>query len=495
MVKEIEADYSQQFLLPPSLDDWVLSDHPVRFIRFFAESLDLRGLGFKERESKEGRPNYSNDLLLKIWLYGFFEKVTTSRQLERACRNFLPLIWLTGMKYPDHNTIWRFFDKNRLSIKEVFKQTVQLAVKNDMVGFALQAVDGTKIMADVSKRRSFHRKDIKKFLSKLDESLEETLSEIEEREKSESGQPGYHLPKHLQDKVKLRSVIEKGLSNLSQSDKRGLRDHLQSGIEDLDNQGVDHLSITDKESRLMKNDGGLKFSYNAQSVVDDKKQIVVGSKVSQSSTDNLHLTEMIDEAEDNTGKRSEETVADSGYFSGEELSAAEDKDCQVLVNRSSSVGSRAGDEENAFSKDKFEYDGEKDQYLCPLGKILLYKGTVKREKLRYEVKVYKCKNFRDCPYRDICSKGSHGRSIERSPYDDAIERQLLKQNDPVKKELLGRRGLIVEPLYGWIKHNLGIRRWSYRGLESVGAQWNLICTTINLKKLYKKWQENGLTFS
>ena len=117
MAKEIDADYSQQFLLPRSLEDWVPSDHPARFIRLFVDSLKLRVLGFKERESEEGRPNYSNELLLKIWLYGYFHKLKSSRELERACKNEMPLIWLSGMNYPDHNTLWRFFRNNRSALK------------------------------------------------------------------------------------------------------------------------------------------------------------------------------------------------------------------------------------------------------------------------------------------------------------------------------------------------------------------------------------------
>jgi len=495
MSKEIRANYNEQFLFPPSLEDWIPQDHPVRFIRAFVDSLDLKKLGFQEREGEEGRSNYANDLLLKIWLYGYFEKIYSSRKLEKASKNQLPLIWLTGMNYPDHNTIWRFFRNNRKSMKDVYKQTVKLAVKSDMVGFALQAVDGTKIMADVSKRRTLHKKDIKKFLSKLDESLEEIISEIDSTEELESGQPGYHLPQHLQDKVKLRAVIEKGLSELSQSEKSDVGDYLRSSIEELDNRGVDHLNITDKDSRLIKSGGGINFSYNAQSVVDEKEQIIVGSKVSQSETDNHHLIEMIDEAREASGVVSEETVADAGYFSGEELSAAESKGYSVLVNKTSSVGSRVGDEGNAFSKDKFKYNRKKDQFLCPLGKALLYERTSKRKRVSYSVRKYRCKSFRECPYRDVCSKDPYGRIIERGPYDDAIKRQIKKQKNPLKRELLSRRKLIVEPVFGWIKHNLGIRRWSYRGLESVEAQWNLICSSINLKKLYNKWLERDLSFS
>ncbi|MBW1768574.1 MAG: transposase, partial [Deltaproteobacteria bacterium] len=131
----------------------------------------------------------------------------------------------------------------------------------------------------------------------------------------------------------------------------------------------------------------------------------------------------------------------------------------------------------------------------PLGKALLYERTSKRKRVSYSVRKYRCKSFRECPYRDVCSKDPYGRIIERGPYDDAIKRQIKKQKNPLKRELLSRRKLIVDPVFGWIKHNLGIRRWSYRGLESVEAQWNLICSSINLKKLYNKWLERDLSFS
>lgn len=493
MSKEINADYSKRFLLPPSVEDWVPSNHPSRFLRLFVDSLDLKALGFRERESEEGRPNYSNELLLKIWLYGYFYKINSSRNLERACLHEMPLIWLTGMNYPDHNTLWRFFRKNRSYLKRVFKQTVHVAVKSDMIGFVLQAVDGTKVLADVSSRRSIHKVDVKKLLSKLDAILEERLSEIENQEKEESSQPGYGLPKSLQNKKKLQSLIKKGLEDLSMEEKKSLRTGLQSHLTDLDKEEANHLSITDRDARIMKNGKVKSFSYNAQSVVDSQNQVIVGARVSQDVSDNHHLTEMIDEAKENTGNSSAETVADAGYFSGEELAKSEEKEHSVLVNKSSSVGKSMGNDKGDFNKDQFNYDGKADSYTCPLGKVLLFERTKKTKKRRYSVRVYRCKSFRDCPNRDQCSQDSRGRSIERTPYDDVIKRQLQKQKIKQNQKLLSKRKAIVEPVFGWIKRNLGFQRWSYRGIESVNAQWNMVCATINLKKIYKKWLEGAIT--
>lgn len=495
MVKEIDADYSQQFLLPPSLEDWVSSDHPVRFIRLFVESLKLKDLGFKERESEEGRPNYSNELLLKIWMYGYFCKIKSSRELERACRNEMPLIWLSGLNYPDHNTLWRFFRNNRSSIKGVFKQTVHLAVKSDMVGFALQAVDGTKILADASKQRSFHQGDIKRLLSCLDELLEERLSSIEKREELESNFPEFRLPEDLQDRRKLQALIDEGLRDFSVEDKVKLKSSLHSHLSELESEDTNHLNVTDKESRMMICNGSKEFGYNAQGIVDEKSQIILGSKVSQEGVDHHHLTEMIDEAKENTGEISEETVADAGYFSGEELQKSEDKGHSVLVNILPTVGKHPSDKTGKFSKDKFRYDSVNDQFICPLGKVLLYQRTAQRKRRRYKVRIYRCKSFRECPNRNDCSKDANGRVIERSPYEGAIKKQRLKQKQPGNKEVLLKRKRIVEPVFGWIKHNLGFRRWSYRGLESTNAQWNMVCATINLKKLYRKWLEGDLSFS
>jgi len=134
-------------LFPPALEDWVGGDHPVRFLREFVDQLDLGQLGFEVPTAREGRPPYHPNLLLKIWLYGYFFKLRSTRKLETACGEVVPLMWLAGLQAPDHNSLWRFWRDNRKAIKGVFKQTVHLAMQTGAVGLVLQAVDGTKIQA------------------------------------------------------------------------------------------------------------------------------------------------------------------------------------------------------------------------------------------------------------------------------------------------------------------------------------------------------------
>ena len=205
MSEEIHADYAQQFLFPPCLEDWVGADHPARFIRVFVEALDLPKLGFPERPSAEGRPPYANDLMLKVWLYGYLTRIRATRELERACREHLSLLWLTGRHTPDHNTLWRFWHENRKALREVFRAGVKVAAEQGLVGMVCHAVDGTKIRAVASGRTMEKRKDLEKALAQVEKSITEMEAAIEQAEQEEGGE--YRLPERLQQAEELRRAV------------------------------------------------------------------------------------------------------------------------------------------------------------------------------------------------------------------------------------------------------------------------------------------------
>ena len=215
---QIRADYKQVFLLPPSLDDCVGLDHPARFIRDFVDSLDLEALGFRVPTAGTGRPAYAGDLLLKVWLYGYFSKIRASRKLEKACMENMAFIWLTGMNRPHHNTLWRFWRDNKKVFKRVFKESVQVAVKFDLIGMALHAMDGTKIMA-VSSRERFKSSDqLERMLENLDKCVADVMTETERRYDKERDE--YCLPKVLQDELKRKEQIQRALQELRETDKK-----------------------------------------------------------------------------------------------------------------------------------------------------------------------------------------------------------------------------------------------------------------------------------
>ena len=188
MSYQIKANYDQDFLLPPSLEDWICKNHPVRFIRTIVDSLNLKELGFKVETNEEGRPYYSSDLLLKVWLYGYFNRIRSPRKLEKQCKENVSLIWLSGMNYPDHNTLWRFWNANRLNLRKIFKESVAIAIKLDLVSMVVNALDGTKIKAYSSNRELINKKRMEELLKSIDETIDQMEKEIELNESNEEGE-------------------------------------------------------------------------------------------------------------------------------------------------------------------------------------------------------------------------------------------------------------------------------------------------------------------
>src|SRR5262245_4209696 len=181
MAQLIAPDYGQQFLFPPALEDWIPADHPARFLREFVDQLDLPALGLAMPVAVEGRPPYAPSLLLKIWLYGYFQRVRSTRKLEAACSEHLSLLWLTGLLAPDHNSLWRFWRENKKALRAVFKQTVRVALHSGAVGLALQALDGTKIEAAASGYTGWSHEHMEKLLATVDAALDQTeLKVLEE---------------------------------------------------------------------------------------------------------------------------------------------------------------------------------------------------------------------------------------------------------------------------------------------------------------------------
>jgi len=463
MSGEIHANYDQVFLLPPAFEDWVEPDHPARFIREFVEALDLPALGFGERKSEEGRPPYSNDLLLKAWLYGYLERIRSTRELERACREHLSLIWLTGCHALDHCTLWRFWHANRKALRAVFRSAVKVAAEQGLVGMICHAVDGTKIRAASSRRTVEHREDLEKLLARVEAGLAETEAAVEAGEKTETGE--YRLPANLQEAVKLRAAIRESLKKMDEAQR-------------------DHLHPQEPEARLMPCEGRQDPAYNAQAVADAQAGIIVAQTAVNAESDNAQLVPMLQETEGNLGAVAAETVGDGGYASGKQLGEAQTEGYEVLVAPGVETG---GEKRGEYASSKFAYDRGADEVICPQGQRLKFEGEKKKGPQRPAVRSYHCTHYAQCPVRALCSRSRTGRRIEISPQRAAIMRQREKRRDPIKQALLRQRKAIIEPVFATIKQAMGFRRWTVRGLENVRTQWALLCTAFNLKKICRHW--------
>jgi len=479
MGKQIRADYEQILMFPPSVEDWVGEDHPARFIRDFVDSLDLSELEIEIPDNDTGRPPYAPDLLLKVWLFGYFNRIRSSRKLEKACLEHMGLIWLTGMNTPDHNTLSRFFKANKKSLKHLFKQSIRVALKADLIGLALHAVDGTKIQAVSSNDKARGRNSIERTLEtvseRLDRTIADVMTEIERADREEAGE--YRLPQSMQDGLKRKQRIQEALKELDASDKKAVHP-------------------AEPEARFMKNRRTKDLSYNAQAVADAKSGLIVAAEVVTDGADNGQIVPMLDQVQENLGTVAEETVADGGYFSSGQIGLADERKYGILIGKSSGeIISERGAQAHPYHRSRFVFDPERDCFICPEGRLLPFHQRKITGKNHNEVRRYRCRAFQTCPNREKCSQSKNGRLIDLSVYEAALEHHRTKREKPEHQQRLRARKKIIEPVFAWIKNALGFRRWTVAGIDNVRAQWHLMCTTMNLKKLYKHWSSGELVFS
>jgi transposase len=471
MSYEKYANYDQQWVFPPTLEDLLPASHPARMIREFVDAQDMSGMGFKTRTAEDGRPNYSANMLLKVWLYGYVSKNRTTRGLERACMEQIGMLWLTGMQSPDHTTLWRFWRDNRKALRQIFKQLLQVAMSMELVGLVLHAVDGTKIVSQASEEKGLHRQSLEKLMKRLDEGISEIMKQTEQAAKH-GGE--YRLPEALQKRQQLREEVEAKLKLLTAKNE-------------------DHLQPKDEEARVMKCRTAKKFAYNAQAVVDEQSKLIVAADVVTDQSDNYQLVPMIEQVKENLGQVAENTASDAGYMATTQLAEAEEKKFGVLVKLAESL---QGSEEKPYHAANFVYDEQKDHCICPRGEILRFDSIKARDKAQpYSVRVYRCQSYENCPVRWQCSQSKTGRTVQIHPNHDALVRQREKQKDEAMRALLNKRGTTVEPVFGWVKEGMGFRRWTVRGLEKVKTQWLLLCTAMNLRRLHQVWAEGKLMFA
>ncbi len=463
MSQPIAPDYGQQFLFPPALEDWVPADHPARFLREFVDQLDLPALGFALPAAVEGRPPYAPSLLLKIWLYGYYHRIRSTRKLETACREQLSLLWLTGLIQPDHNSLWRFWRDNQKALRHIFKHTVQVAARTGAVGLALQALDGTKIQAACSGPKGWRKEYMEQLLAQLDTALDEIeLTLVEEN--ANLDQPGYRLPAGLAQRQALRQEIKAGLAQL-QADERN------------------HYHPAEPEARRMKVGDTNRYADNAQAVADAQEGILVACEATRQETDAGQLVPMIQQARQNLGVAATNTVtvADTGYGTGADLQAAAENRMPVLAPPAEGKPAR----DNPYAARHFDYDPQRRSITCPQGRRLAHEGQT--TKSGQPVERFRC-HHRDCPVREYCTRDPKGRQIEVWPHREAVQAMRQRLQTPDARALWEQRAKIIEPRFGQIKQHDGFRRWTVWGLEAVKTQWAMVCATLNLRILYRHWQ-------
>jgi transposase len=465
MAEPITPDYEQTFLLPPALEEWVERDHPVRFVREFVDALDLEELGFKMPECADGRPPYAPSLMVKIWLYGYVQRIRSTRQLERACRDHLSLLWLCGMYQPDHNSLWRFWRANQVALRGIFRQTVRVAVRSGYVGLAVQALDGTKIAAAGSSHTGWSQERMEKLLAGLDEALATNELEVLRQNADDDSTPGYRLPAGLTERQQLREQINRGLAQLAAD-------------------GRHHYHPVEPDARRMKTGEGNRYAYNAQAVTDAQAGIITAAEVTRQETDVGQLVPMIVQAQENIGVAATktETLADTGYGAGADLQAAAALNVSVLVPPAAGSPPK----HNPYASQHFHYNEISHTVTCPQQRTLQHEGATAHH--GRPVERYRC-HHHDCPVRTLCSQDPKGRQIEVHPHTPAVQVMRERLREPATQARYRRRAGIAEPSFARIKQHDAFRRFTVWGFEAVRTQWSMICAAANLRILFNHWKK------
>lgn len=454
-------DRSQTLLLPESVDDYVGPDNPVRFIDAFVDGLDLAAAGFTGVSAKEtGRPGYAPADLLKLYVYGYLNRVRSSRRLEAETHRNIEVIWLLRHLKPDFKTIADLRGINHKAFRPVFRQFVLLCRQLDLFGKELLAVDGTRIKAVNHKDRNFTRASLAQFIKLADAKLDDYLQRLDQGDQTENGTIGSRV-KNLAEKIE---AIRKR------------RTRCQEMLADLDRTGEDQISLTDPDSRAMAAHTRVAVGYNVQVAVDTKHKLIVEQQVTNQVVDMGLLTQTAEPAKEALGVDAIAVVADKGYFKIEDIEACEKAGIEPYVPRPQRGPSvKAG----LFRKDEFRYDADGDTYLCPAGQRLhSYSSSLLRglKKINYVNKLA-CD---DCAIRSRCT-GASFRTVSRLENEAVLDR--MQARLAKRPDVLDRRRETVEHPFGSIKQWMNQGAFLMRGLEKVRGEFSLTALAFNLRRV------------
>ena len=465
------VDRSQGLLLPDRLEDYVHEDNPVRVVDAFVEALDLSQLGFEAAHRVAGgRPAYHPAALLKIYIYGYLNRIQSSRRLEREAQRNLELIWLTGRLAPDFKTIAEFRKDNGGAITAVCSRFVGLCRSMKVFSHAIVAIDGSKLKAVNSRDRNFTIGKVKGRRKQLEDSVARYLAELDRADHDPALMPEGRVP-HLRDKLaKLHAQMEK-------------LDTIERQLEDV----PDHqISLTDQDARSMATSGrgtGT-VGYNVQAAVDAEHHLIVAHDVTNDGHDRAQLSRMAVKAKEALGAERITALADRGYFNAPEILACEEAGVIPLVPKPLTSNSKA---EGRFDKRDFVYDETADEYECPAGERAIHRFTTEENGLT--LRKYWSSACPRCPMRTKCTTASY-RRITRWEHEHVLERmQLLLDARP---EAAVARRQTVEHVFGTLKSWLGTTPLLTKTLPKVKTEISLAVLAYNMKRMIKIMGTEGL---
>lgn len=457
-------DRTQNVLFPERLDDWIHEDSTVRVIDVFVDELDLKELGFDRAEpAATGRPAYSPATLLKIYVYGYLNRVQSSRRLEAEAQRNLELIWLTGRLAPDFKTIADFRRDNGEAIRKVCKEFVLLCRRMKLFTDGIVAIDGSKFKAVNNRDKNFTDRKLQARIEQLEDSIGRYMVELDRADRDAAAV----LPSRV---AHLKEKIAKVKQQMQALEVIG---------EQMTASADGQISLTDPDARSMATSGrgtGI-VGYNVQTAVDAKHHLIVAHEVTNVGHDRGELAGMAKRAKAATGERELIALADRGYYEGYEILECERAGVAAIVPKPMTSNNLA---EGLFDKRDFVYDAKKDEYRCPAGRIAIYRFT--SEEGGKTLHKYWSSDCPQCPIKPRCTK-SQNRRIARWEHEDTLE--IVQERLDGAPEAMKLRRQTVEHVFGTLKAWMGASHFLTRTLPRVRTEMSLQVLAYNLKRATK----------
>ncbi len=446
---------TQTYLFPVSLDDAIDADNEVRLIDVFVDSLSLERFGFQIDHGENGRPAYHPGDLLKLFIYGYMNKIRSSRRLEKECKRNIEVMWLLSNLHPDHNTISNFRRDNPKAIKKVFRETVKIAKHFNLIGGKLIAGDSSKFRAQNSKKNNFNKKKIDRHLKYIEKKLGEYYEAL--------GQSDGDNTEEIEGEIEKQHQRAEGYREIEGR---------------LKESGEAQVSTSDPDSRhLIVRNNITEVAYNVQTSVDAKNKLLIDYKVTNSN-DSKAMGNMLQRAKSILRTNQFTALYDKGYHTGSEFKMAHDLNISTLVaipNQTVHAPDPAYDAEN------FTYIPGGDYYICPQGQHLTTTGKWHKASA-YRFKRYATRVCKSCSVKKQCSKATYGKGIHRSEYHEYI--QYNKEQVDGNKVLYKQRQAIVEHPFGTIKRQWGFNYiMTKKSTKRASADVGLMMTAYNLRRI------------
>ncbi|TAK63418.1 IS1182 family transposase [Methylobacter sp.] len=451
---------TQTTLLPESIDDYITDTNPVRIVDVFVDELDLCKLGFDGVEPAiTGRPSYHPAILLKIYIYGYLNRIQSSRRLEKETQRNVELMWLVGRLTPDFKTIANFRKDNGKAIRSVCRQFIVLCQRLGLFSDALVAIDGSKFKAVNNRDRNFTSAKLQRRMEEIESSINRYLTALDTADRQE---PSVAKAKteRLQDKITALKEQMKALKD----------------IEVQLNQTADkQISLTDPDARSMKTRGTGIVGYNVQTAVDTQHHLIVAHEVTNVGIDRDQLTSMAKQARTAMNVQNLTVIADRGYFKSEEILACHETGITALVPKCKTSGAKAA---GRFDKADFIYDAENNEYRCPAGQTLIWRSSRIENGLNLHRYWSSC--CQQCDIKAQCTPGTE-RRVARWEHEDVLE-TMQTRLDQAPESMRIRRQTVEHP-FGTLKAWMGTTHFLTKELKNVSTEMSLHVLAYNMKRV------------